>query len=346
MLPLPRCCIRKIRNVMFAARKKLLFFLLGVLLLCSILAGLCIGSVPLSPGTLFSALRGDPTQQTARTILLQLRLPRVLAALFAGAGLAVAGALLQGATGNDLCSPNVMGVNAGAGFFVMLCLCVFPMAFTLLPLAAFCGALGTTLLVIGMSFCIEHRSVKTTVVLAGVAISALFNAGISFLSQLFPDMLLSYAVFSAGGFSNTTFSDLLVPVPIIILSLILAQALSPQLNLLGLGDELAASLGVRVRRVRFFALVLASALCACVVCFAGLLGFVGLIVPHASRRLCGHDMRTLIGVCALLGASLVIVSDLAARSVFAPAVLPAGILLAALGAPFFLYLLLKRRNTL
>ncbi len=219
------------------------------------------------------------------------------------------------------------------------------MAFRLLPAAAFAGAFGTTLLVLGVSFSLGHHTSKTTVVLAGVAMGTLFNAGISFLSQLYPDILSSYASFSAGGFSGVYAGELAVPAVIVAAGLAGAQGLAPRMNLLCLGDELAQALGVRVKGLRLAALALASALCAAIVSYAGLLGFVGLVVPHMARRLAGPDMRVLVPACALLGASLVTLSDLAGRVLFSPAELPAGILMAAMGAPFFLFLLFKRSRT-
>lgn len=316
-----------------------LFLLLGGAVVC----GLAWGSAPLDFGTIVDALsgRGD---DTARIILFELRLPRVGGALLAGAGLAVCGLLLQTVTGNDLCSPNIIGVNAGAGLAVMVILCLFPMAFRLLPLAAFVGALATTLTVLGISASAGGHSTKTTVVLAGVAVGALLNAGISFLSSLYPDALASYTAFSVGGFSGVYADDLPLPGLLILAGILVAWCLSPRLNLLCLGDELARSLGVRVQALRLLCLILASALCAAVVTFAGLLGFVGLVVPHITRRLVGHDLRILVPAGALLGALLTVVADLAGRTLFSPAELPAGILLSALGAPFFLFLLFKRRR--
>ena len=317
--------------------------LLVLLAVCAA-AGLLFGSARFSLSELWNGITGENADPSVKLIVFELRLPRVTGALFAGAGLAVAGLLLQTATDNDLCSPNVIGVNAGAGFAVMLLLCLFPMAYPLLPAAAFAGALCTTMTVLGISFSGRRVFAKTTVILAGVAVAALFNAGISFLSQLYPEALTSYASFSAGGFSGVTREDLLVPCGMIAAGVLLAWLLSSRLNLLCLGDELAQSLGVRVRLVRFTALVLSSVLCAAVVSFAGLLGFAGLIVPHIARRILGQDIRPLVPFCALAGGILVILSDLAARTLFSPAELPAGILMAALGAPFFLYLLIRKRR--
>ena len=327
---------------MRSRRLALLFPALAAALVLSALLGLAMGSARLGFGEVAQALVGKGGE-TARLIVWQLRLPRVAGALLAGAGLAVAGLLLQSATDNDLCSPNVIGVNAGAGLAVMTLLCLFPMAFRLLPAAAFAGAFGTTLL--GVSFSLGHHTSNTTVVLAGVAVGTLFNAGISFLSQLYPDSLSSSASFSAGGFSGVYAGELAVPAVIVAAGLAGAQGLAPRMNLLCLGDELAQALGVRVKGLRLAALALASALCAAIVSYAGLLGFVGLVVPHMARRLAGHDMRALVPACALLGASLVTLSDLAGRVLFSPAELPAGILMAAMGAPFFLFLLFKRSRS-
>lgn len=328
---------------MKSMQKRFLLPFLFLLLIGLGFCGLILGSARFSFEEVRAALGsgGDPM---IRLIVLQLRLPRVVGAMLAGCGLAVSGLLLQSATGNDLCSPNIIGVNSGAGLAVMVMLCLFPMAFAGLPLAAFAGALATTLLVLGISVSAGGHQSRSTVLLAGVAVSSMFSAGISFLSQLFPDALASYSAFSVGGFSGVKPADLTLPSLIILGGVAVAWILAPQLNLLCLGDEIAASLGVRVKALRLISLILASALCAAVVTYAGLLGFVGLIVPHLARRLVGHDLRILVPVSALTGANLVVLSDLAGRTLFSPAELPAGIFLAMLGAPFFLLILYQRRG--
>ena len=315
-----------------------------ILLVVGGLCGLVFGSARLSLSSVIEAFLNPSNQSTSSLIVWDLRLPRVLAAVLAGAGLAVAGLLLQSATGNDLCSPNVMGINAGAGLAVMIFLCLLPGAFKWLPLAAFVGALVTTLGVLSLSFVSSSHRVNTTILLAGVAVGTLLNAGISFLSQLYPDALVSYTAFSVGGFSGIHEGDIAIPSIVILLGIAAGWVLTPQLNLFCLGDDMARTLGVRVKMLRFVTLLLASALCAAVVSFAGLLGFVGLVVPHMARKLVGHDLRILVPVCTLLGALLVVVSDLAGRTLAAPAELPAGILMSMIGAPFFLFLLLKRRQ--
>lgn len=324
-------------------KRAALVFLSAALLFAALLVGFAAGSVRLSPGEIIGAFTKQKEYHTASVILFDLRLPRVLGAALCGAALATAGFLLQSVTANELCAPNVIGVNAGAGFFVILSMCVFPDSFMYQPLFAFFGALVTTFSVIGL--CSGRENARTLMILAGVSISAVFNAGISFLSYRFPDVLPSYNAFSAGGFSGVGMTDIAIPAVIIAVFFLLAMIIAPQLNLLCLGDSMAHSLGVRVTALRFFSLICAAALCAASVSFAGLVGFVGLIVPNAVRKLFGADARLNIPMCALLGASLTVFSDMAGRVLFAPSELPAGIIMAAIGAPFFLVLLFKKRRT-
>lgn len=327
-------------------RMAVLFPALSVIAVLSVFAALAFGSAKLDFKEILAALFTRTGDETTAFILFELRLPRVLAAALAGAGLAVSGLLLQTVTDNDLCSPSVLGINSGAGLAVMITLSFFPAAFAFLPLAAFAGAAATTLLVLGISFASTGRRVRTKVVLAGVAVGALLSAGINFLAQIFPDTLASYSDFSTGGFRDIYLGDVAVPGIAIAAGIAVAFLLSGKLNVLQLGEDIASGLGVAVKPLRFFTLLLASLLCGCVVSFAGLLGFAGLIVPHIARRLVGHDMRLLIPASVLCGPILVILADLAARTLFAPTELPAGILLAVLGAPFFLYLLFRRKQTL
>ena len=319
--------------------------ILAVLTLAAALLGLRWGSAALSFADVWAGLlRLDPASPAAQ-ILWVVRLPRVAACFLAGIGLALSGVLLQTATGNPLAGPNVIGVNAGAGFAMVLGLCFAPMAFRLLPLMAFVGAFACTGLILLVA---KHAGgAPVTVVLAGVAVTALLSAGISLLKLLFPDMSLAYNYFSVGGVSGVGFDALWVPGIIILVVLIAGSLLSARLNTLCLGDSIARSLGVRVGLLRTLALVLASASAAAAVSFAGLLGFVGLMVPHIARKLtAGTDVRKLLPVSALLGATLVILADLLGRVLFAPSEVPAGIITAFIGVPFFFVLLLQRRNRL
>jgi len=320
-------------------RQIVILFAVTVVLM---LAGLMLGSVRLSFGEILSALTGN--EGAAAIIVKTLRLPRVLGAALSGAALAAAGLLLQTVTDNDLASPNLIGVNSGAGIFVMLVLCFLPAVTTVLPLAAFLGALISAFLVIGISSASTMHKSRSSLVLSGAAVSALWNAGIAFLSQCFPDVLTSYMWFSTGGFNGVYLSDLGLPAVLILFGLAAAFLLTSRLGILVLGDDAASSLAVNVRRLRIASVILASLLSAASVTFAGLLGFVGLMTPHIARKLVGHNMKALFLTSILLGASLVVLSDLLGRTLFAPSEVSAGVILALIGAPFFVFLLIAGRK--
>ena len=316
-------------------------FPLCVLLLIAVCFGsVLFGSVTLSPADILSALRGE--NATASVILFSLRLPRLLAALLAGMALAVAGHILQTVTDNPLCAPHIIGVNAGAGFAVMCVLCFLPFCWYILPLAACIGALTATALTLCITRHSRHK--KATVILAGVAVSALLNAAISFLSLRYPDVLSSYLAFSVGGFAGVGFTDIGIPAIVMIMALTAVYILAPRISILALGDDIATTLGVRVRILRTVTIMLCAILCAMAVSFAGLLGFVGLIVPHCVRHLYPAPLRAQLPLTVLCGGILTALADLAGRIMFSPSELPAGMLLALLGAPFFVYLLIRRER--
>ena len=302
--------------------------MLSALLFLAVFLGLRFGSAGLSLSQVAAGLLRLEPDSVACRIVWVVRLPHVAGCLLAGCALAVSGLLLQTATGNPLAGPNVIGVNAGAGFAMVLGMCLAPMAYRLQPLWAFLGAFGCTALIVFASDRVGGS--KVTVVLAGVAVSTLLSAGISLIKLLEPDLSVSYNYFSVGGVSGVTFRDLFAPALITAAVLAAAAVLAGRLNLLCLGDSLAASPSA-----------------AAAVSFAGLLGFVGLLVPHMARKLTGSsDVRKLLPVCALLGAALVVLADLLGRVLFAPSEIPAGIVTAFIGAPFFFILLLQRRNRL
>ena len=320
----------------------------GALLMLTLLTavlGLAFGSTRLTFAQVLSGLFSRDITAVEVQILWVVRLPHVAACLVAGAGLALSGLLLQTAANNPLAGPNIIGVNAGAGLAMALTMCLAPMAYRLVPLAAFGGALLCTALILLVAD--RAGGSRVTIVLAGVAVSTLLSAGISLLKLVFPDLALSYHYFSVGGVSGVTLAQLALPAAMILLCLLAAMALSPRLNLLYLGDPLAQSLGVRVKVLRFLTLLLASASAGAAVSFAGLLGFVGLMVPHMARRIIrSGDLRKLIPTSAMLGGSLVVLADLLGRVLFAPSEVPAGIITAFIGAPFFFVLLLQRRDRL
>ena len=303
------------------------------LLGCAAVLGIVIGSTSVGLPDVLALAFGAPAEQTAANVIWNIRLPRVLAALLAGAALAQAGALIQAALDNPLASPNVIGVNAGSGFFVLLAACAFPNAFGLAPVAAFLGALC----VAGLIFAVAGLggSSRLTVVLAGMAFTAIFTAGMNMILIVNPDAYVGASGFLVGGLSGVKLSEVIVPGCAICVVLVLGLLQGMRLNLLSLGEHQAHS-------TRLTALVSAAALAGCAVSFAGLVGFVGLIVPHAVRALVGHDNRRVLAMAPLLGGLLVCLCDLLARTMFAPYEIPVGIVLSLLGGPFFVYLILRR----
>ena len=225
---------------------------------------------------------------------------------------------------------------------VALVCAVAPQAPFLTPVAAFLGALAGVLLVLFLAQ--RTGAAKITVVLAGVAVSSIFGAGIDAVVTFFPDALNGYSDFRIGGFANLTMAKL-NPAGFIILAGVLCALLTAgELDILALGTDTAQSLGLNVKRWRLVLLGVAAALAGAAVSFSGLLGFVGLIVPHMARRLVGENSRPLLAACALGGAAMLTLCDLLGRTLFAPYEVPVGIVLSLAGGPFFLWLLLRQRG--
>ena len=315
---------------------------LGGLAALSALLSLCLGAVPVAPGEVLAALLGRGSGPAAQ-IVLYARLPRTCGCLLAGAALAMSGTVIQGVLGNPLAAPNVIGVNAGAGLCTAVCAALWPARTAALPFAAFLGALGGVLLVLFIGS--RTGASKMTLVLAGVAVSGMFSAGIDAVLSFFPDALNGYTDFRVGGVANLSMSRVSPAFWVILAAALLALSLAGELDVLLLGEETARSLGLPARRLRLILLALAAALAGAAVSFAGLLGFVGLIAPHMVRRLVGEDSSArLLRGAALGGAALLTLCDILARTLFAPYELPAGVALSLLGGPFFLWLLRQRRG--
>jgi len=291
----------------------------------------------------------DP-QQVA--VLGSIRLPRVLLAILTGAGLAVAGALMQGLFRNPLADPTLIGVATGgalaAAFVIVLGSTWLPGASRLLgawtlPLAAFIGALAVTSLVYAIGAAQGLLSLPL-VLLAGIAINALAMAGVGVLSYLANDEQLRNLIFwNFGSLGGATWPLLSAVAPLALTAIVFGSALARPLNALALGESQAGHLGVDVPRTKRLAVLLTALAVGALVAATGVIGFIGLVAPHAIRLACGPDHRIVIPGAALLGAVLVVLADALARTIVSPAELPIGILTAGLGAPFFLALLLRRR---
>ena len=320
---------------------------MSLLLITVSLFALRFGSVSLSSRTFFSALFMKQGFESESIILYLIRFPRLLAALLSGVGLSLSGVLLQNLTDNALASPNTVGVNAGAGLGAILSMSVF---FAYTPLAratlnsffAFLGAFLTTLFVLFLSY--KTGGSKSGVILAGVAVTAVLNALISVITLLDSDILISYNSFSIGSFSGVKYDQLAFPAAVIFLCVLLSAFFSRQIDILCIGDEMAAVMGVNVSLLRICCVLCASASAAAVVSFAGLLGFVGLVVPHIARKFVGNNTNHLIFSSALIGAIITVSADLLGRIILSPSEIPVGIMMALIGVPFFIFIMLKRKG--
>jgi iron complex transport system permease protein len=314
---------------------------LAGLLLVSIttllLLSLSLGSVPMSAGELWQALwrQGDPIQQT---IIWQLRLPRALLAQLLGAALGMAGALLQGMLGNGLADPYLLGISAGAGLAAVGLLTLGEWT-GWVPLAAWIGGLLTTLLVYGLARSRAGLAVER-LILAGVAVSALFGAISSTLLLMADDRVQVALTWLIGSLSGRGWPEVQTAGIYILVGLGLGWGQARALNLLGLGEEMAVSLGIPLARTRVVIGLVAALLAAAAVSVGGLIGFVGLVVPHMVRQTVGSDYRWLLPLSALAGAGLLGSADILAR--LGSVELPVGIVTALMGAPFFGWLLQRR----
>lgn len=310
----------------------------AVLLLLSVIFGVSIGAVFVSPSELVS-----PELSRGALILIYLRLPRVLAAALAGSAFAVSGAIIQAVLNNPLAAPNIIGVNAGAGFFTVLCALVFPAASGWLSAAGFLGAFAAVMLVY---FIAEKTGAsRMTLILSGIAVSSLLTAFTDSLTSVFPSAMTDYAAFKSGGTSGVSLSELSPAWILIAIGIVISVFFSRDLDILSHGDMTASSLGMNVGRTRFIMLMTAALLAGSAVSFAGLIGFVGLIVPHIVRRLLSSDENTfVIPASALYGGAFLVVCDIVSRSLFSPYELPLGVVVSIIGVPVFLYLVIKRRS--
>lgn len=316
-----------------------LVLLAAAMLLLAVLS-LCLGAESVSLGQVLEGLTAGQRDSVSWRIFLYIRLPRTCACLLAGAALSVSGTIVQGVLANSLAAPSTIGVNAGAGLAVAVCCAAAPEAVAVTPWAAMAGAFGGVLLVLYIAR--RTGASKITLVLAGVAVSSIFGAGVDLVVTLVPEALNGYSDFRIGGFSGVSMSQIVPALWPILMGLAAALLLHGEMDVLLLGAEQAQALGLRAGRLRLVLLAVAALLAGAAVSFSGLLGFVGLIVPHMMRRLVGEESGPLLAASALGGAGLLCLCDLLARLVLAPYELPVGIVMSLAGGPFFLWLLGRR----
>lgn len=318
------------------------FAVLTLLLIASVVLSICVGSVPIRLREILSFVTGGSAGKSYDAIIRYSRLPRTAGCLLAGMALAVSGAVIQSVLANPLAAPNIIGVNSGAGMMVTLWSIFFPGLVALTPVAAFFGAFLSVMVVLLIAK--KSGASRITLVLAGVAVSGIFSAAIDAAVSFSPDALTAYSDFRIGGLANVSFERIVPAAVIILISFIAVLSLCSELDVMMLGSDTARSLGMNVRLIRPLLLAFAAALAGAAVSFAGLLGFIGLIVPHIMRQLLGEQSRVLIIASAMGGAVMLLLCDLVARTLFAPYEISVGIVLSFLGGPFFIWLLLRQRG--
>ena len=312
------------------------------MLLLSVILGVSFGSTKLDLLSAFSDVVSGNMESPEARILIYVRMPRVLSALICGMALSVSGAVIQGVLANRLASPSIIGVNSGAGLAVTLCSAYGIIGGWRVSLFSFLGAFVTVMLVsIGAK---RWGASKGTVILMGVALNAFLGAISDTVTTFSPNVSVQTLDFKVGDFSAITHARVIPAAILILVSLFALITLSNELDVLTLGDENAKGLGLNVGVMRVIFLLLSALLAGAAVSICGLLSFVGLLVPHAVRRIASSKSRHLIPLCALFGAGFVALCDTLSRVLFAPYELPVGIIMAFLGAPFFIFILIKGRG--
>ncbi len=313
------------------------FTLLGLILFTA-MSALTMGSAGYGASDVFSAFRGE-AEKSVQIVIMNLRLPRVILALIVGACLSVAGALLQSVMGNPLADPGTIGVSAGAGTAAITILLLFPEASASVPLFAFIGAAFACVLIYSMAW--KGGIDPLRIILSGVAINSVLGAYNSFLQLLHSDNLSGVLAFMNGSLSGRSWIQVKIACSYGAVGLCLGFCCIKTANILLLGDEMAKSLGANVNKGRIFLSAVSAFLAAATVSIVGMIGFVGLVVPHIARMLVGSDYKALLPVSTLLGGLILLVADTAGRTLIPGMEIPVGIVMAMTGGPFFLYMLRK-----
>jgi iron complex transport system permease protein len=326
-------------------RAVVVVLVLGVVSVAGIIANVGYGEYPISPADVVRALLGiEAGDENYDFIVNTLRFPRALVAFLVGAALAISGAILQGLTRNPLAAPDIVGVNAGAGLAAVTLIVVFPSASSaLLPPVAFGGAFAVAVLLYLLAW--RGSSSPLRLILIGIGLGAIATA-LTTTMIVFGDIfqVTRAIIWLTGSVYGRTWEHIYSLLPWLVIFLPLSFALSRHLNVLNLGEEVARGLGSRVEVERGVLLLCSVALAAAAVATAGTIGFVGLMAPHIARRMVGPAHGGLLPASAMTGGALVVLADLLGRVSFGAVEIPCGIITAAVGAPFFLYLLYRNRN--
>lgn len=318
-----------------------------ILSLVSILISLDTGTIPLSPLKVINTFLGKGDFYS-ETVLFDYRLPRILITVLAGIGLGISGAILQGLSRNPLADPGIIGLNTGSAFGLMIFITYFHSlnehASLYIPLFTFIGGILAAVVIILLTYNKQQGIIPIRLILVGIAVSAGFSAATLFLSLRLDEETYMFASrWLVGNVWARDWIHVITLLPWILVLGPLSWFQSKTLDALSLGDQVASSLGASVQKKRLLLLALAVGLSSASVAMAGGIGFIGLVAPHLARRLVGPLYRHFLPLSALIGLLLLVVADTIGRNIFEPNSIPAGVVVAAVGAPYFLYLLIKTK---
>ncbi|HDR7664861.1 MULTISPECIES: FecCD family ABC transporter permease [Bacillus] len=310
-------------------------------LIGSIFLAVAFGAKDIHLETVWAAVFDYNPKLTQHQIIYELRLPRVIGAAIVGAAFAVAGAVMQGVTRNPLADAGVLGINAGAMFVVALSFAFFPhMPYSYLMIVSFIGAVLSTVLIFIIGSATSGGLTSMRLTIAGAVMAALLHS-LSSGVAIYYDLSQDLAFWYAGGVAGVKWEHLKFLVPIILITIVFATVLGRSISLISMGDDVATNLGVKTNRTRILGMIIVVTLAGVSVSAVGSIGFVGLVIPHIARKLVGVNYRLIIPMSAFLGAMLLVLADLGARTVNPPKELAIGIMVALVGVPFFLYIARK-----
>lgn len=323
------------------SRSRIIVIVTLIFALVAAIIAIGLGSVFIPVSDILSTIFGSAKKAVNNTIIWDIRLPRVLLAMIIGANIAISGALLQAVMGNPLADPGLTGVTSGAAACVLVIMLAAPQYTQFIPIAAFVGGLIAAIIVYALAWRRTGIS-PITIILSGVAVNALCGGLIGLLTILYSDRLPVAVQWLNGSLAAKGNNALMMVLPYAIAGWVLSFFAIRKANIIRLGDQVASNLGENVHRIRILLSLLAVFLAAISVAAIGMIGFVGLVVPHMARLLVGSDYKYLLPMSMALGALVLLIADTGGRTLFAPLDIPAGILMAVIGGPYFLYLMRRK----
>lgn len=319
-------------------RSGLIVSITFILVIIFAIIAIGLGSVTVPIKEIIQTIFQTGSTDVNETIIFNIRLPRVLLALIIGANIAISGAILQAVTGNPLADPGLTGVTSGAAVAVLMIMLAFPEYSSFIPIAAFGGGILAATVVYSLAW--KRRGLSpVSIILAGVAVNALCGGVVGYLSIMYSDRLPSAVQWMNGSLAAKGNSVLWMVLPYAVVGWIASIFAIRKMNIIKLGEQVATNLGENVNKIRIILSILAVFLAAISVAAIGMIGFVGLIVPHMARFLVGSNYKFLLPMSMALGALVLLIADTGGRTIFAPLEIPAGIVMAVIGGPYFLYLM-------